>query len=115
MLKYLFGFLVLISLTSCDKWTKIEATGIVRDAATQLPLDSARVSLYEDNDGPFMGSHLLQETTTDASGTFKFNFDYQEGPYKLFVSRPRYRYGRVEGDNILNETMIFEYQEIIGL
>ena len=115
MLKYLFGFLVLISLCSCDKYTKVEATGLVRDAITQQPLDSAHVTLYEDNDGPFMGTHLLQETTTDASGTFKFNFDYKEGPYKIFVTRPRYRYTRIESDNILNQKLIFEHQELAAL
>ena len=115
MLKYLFGFLVLANLSSCDKLTTVEATGMVRDAATQQPLDSVHVTLYEDNDGPFMGNHLLQETTTNASGTFKFNFDYKEGPYKIFVTRPRYRYNRVVSDNILNQALVFEHQEIASL
>src|SRR5688500_13499285 len=106
MLKYLFGFLMLISLSSCDKLSKIEATGLVRDAATQQPLDSVRVTLYEDNDDPFMGNHLLQETTTDASGAFRFDFDYKEGPYKIFVTRSRYRYSRIETDNIFNKSIV---------
>ena len=115
MLKYLFSFLVLISLSSCDKLTEVEASGQVRDAATQQPLDSVHITLYEDNDGPFMGTHLLQETVTDASGSFKFNFDYKEGPYKIFVARSRYLYSRVESDNILNQTLVFGYQEIAPL
>jgi hypothetical protein len=115
MYRYVIGLLVLVSLSSCEKWTEVKATGLVRDAVTQQPLDSVKVALYEDNEGPFMGTHLLQETTTDASGTFKFNFDYKEGPYKIFVNRTRYRYHRVESDNILNQSLVFESQEIAAL
>ena len=121
MYRYLLGLLVLISFSGCnslselEELSNVEATGIVRNAITQQPLDSAIVTLYEDNEGPFMGMHRLQETRTNASGAFTFNFEYKEGPYKLYVYRKGYRYTRNITDKFFGLSAGVEYQEVAGL
>src|SRR3712207_4352865 len=62
--------------TILDATTQVEGT--VVDETTGQPLDSALVVLYEDNDGPLMGSHPIQEMTTDKSGRFRFSFEWKE-------------------------------------
>lgn len=115
MKKYWFALLCFISLTACkevEELTTVDLSGQVLDATTKAPLENVSVDLYEDNEGPFMGTHLLQTYTTDNSGNFSFHFGYREGPYRVYVRRDDYMYQRVEGDKILNQQHIFDFQTV---
>ncbi|KAA9345614.1 carboxypeptidase-like regulatory domain-containing protein [Adhaeribacter soli] len=118
MKNYWFALLCFFWLAGCkevEEITEIKLTGQVLDATTKAPLDSVVVELYEDNDGPFMGTHLLQTFTTDNSSNFSFNFTYKEGPYRVYVRRNGYRYQRLIKDKILNQENIFDFQNVEAL
>ncbi|MFC5269925.1 carboxypeptidase-like regulatory domain-containing protein [Adhaeribacter terreus] len=118
MKKYWFGLICLFLLAGCkevSEITDVKVTGQVIDITTKAPLNNVIVSLYEDNDGPFMGMHLLQTSTTDNSGKFSFNFSYKEGPYRVYVQRENYMYQRLEQDKIFNQQHIFDFQNIEAL
>jgi hypothetical protein len=113
-----FSLICLLLFASCkdiSDLTDVKVTGQVLNATTKAPLDSVTVNLYEDNDGAFMGMHLLQTVTTGNSGDFSFNFTYREGPYKIYVYRNGYVYQRLVKDKILNKEMIFDYQSVESL
>lgn len=115
MYRFLVGLLVLASLGSCKKFSEVEVNGHVRNTSTQQSLDSVIVTLYEDNDGAFMGMHKLQETLTDEAGNFRFKFSYQEGPYKIYVYRYGYRYTRNVTDKFFGLSTTVDYQMVAAL
>ncbi|MBK0402562.1 carboxypeptidase regulatory-like domain-containing protein [Adhaeribacter sp. BT258] len=118
MKNYWFALLCLLWLTSCkelEEINEVKVTGQTLDATTKAPLEGVVVELYEDNDGAFMGKHLLQSFTTDHSGDFNFNFTYKEGPYTIFVHRNGYIYQRLLKDNIFNKEVFVDYQNVESL
>ncbi|MDX5348889.1 MAG: hypothetical protein LPK19_16780 [Hymenobacteraceae bacterium] len=110
--------LALVALASCNDVAltgDITIKGVVVDAVTQVPLDSAVVELYEDNDGAFMGKHLLKEAHTDNSGRFQTSFKYKEGPYIIKVKRNNYSYFRLVYSKLTNDTLVVDYENVDGL
>jgi hypothetical protein len=116
-LKILLAAAVL-ALPACED-TILDATtqvdGTVVDETTGQPLDSARVVLYEDNEGPLMGSHPIQEMTTDKSGRFRFSFEWKEEPYTIKVTRRAYKYLRVEKSRLTGQQLVFDYHTLESL
>jgi hypothetical protein len=118
MKKYWFGLLCFLWLSGCKEIadiTEVKVTGQTLDATTKAPLEGVVVELYEDNDGAFMGTHLLQSFTTDNTGSFHFNFTYREGPYNIYVYRNGYVYQRLVKDNIFNKEVYVDYQNVESL
>jgi hypothetical protein len=106
-----------LALPACDTNVLDPTThleGIVVDETTRQPLDSVLVILYEDKDGPLMGSHPLQEMTTDKSGRFRFTFEWKEDPYTVRVTRRAYKYLRVEKSPLTGHQLVFDYQSLEG-
>lgn len=96
--------------TVLDPTTHVE--GVVTDETTGAPLDSVLVVLYEDNEGPLMGNHPIQEMTTDKSGRYNFTFEWKEAPYLIKVTRRAYKYLRIVESKLTNNQLVFDYKEL---
>lgn len=86
--------------------------GLVVDETTGTPLDSVLVVLYEDNEGPLMGKHPIQEMTTDKSGRYQFTFEWKEAPYTIKATRRAYKYLRIVDSKLTNSQLVFDYKEL---